>query len=46
MSSTHGHRRWDFVFIFLMSDTRASRASNFARYWRARAALIARTGDR
>src|SRR5437899_5913112 len=46
MSSTHGHRRWDFVFIFLMSATRASSDSNRSRQWRARSALIARTGDR
>src|SRR5215470_1578181 len=46
MSSTHGHRRCDFVFIFLMSATRASSDSNRSRYCRARSALIARTGDK
>src|SRR6185295_3307707 len=46
ISSTHGASRCDLVFIFLMSGTRASSASNFSRKWRARSALIARTGER
>src|SRR5262245_61277352 len=46
ISSTHGQSRCDFVFIFLMSGTRASSASNRSRYRRARSALIARTGAR
>jgi hypothetical protein len=31
ISSTQGQSRCDFVFIFLMSGTRASSASNFSR---------------
>jgi hypothetical protein len=31
ISSTHGHRRWDLVFIFLMSVTRVSSDSNRSR---------------
>src|SRR5882724_2183172 len=47
MSSTHGQRRCDFVFIFFMSlGKRASRASNFRRYSAARSVLMARIGDR
>jgi hypothetical protein len=47
MSSTHGQRRCDFVFIFFMSlGERVSSASNFRRYSAARSVLMARIGDR
>src|SRR5262245_22270086 len=46
MSSTQGQSRCDLVFIFLMSDTRASSLSKRSRCSRARSALMARTGER